>query len=276
MILMSGKELAATIKTNLAKQIRDERLKIKLAVILIGEDPASEKYVTIKEKACHEIGIDFELVKFSEETPQLDVIKVINKLNKNKKITGILVQLPMPNDFIPNEVLEAINPDKDVDGLTSTNLGRLIKDLPGLFPATPEGVMNLFKYYQIELPGKKVSVIGQSNLVGKPLAQMLLNEDATVFLANKETKNLSELTLNSDIIISAVGKPNLIKENMVNKDAIVIDVGTSLYKGKIVGDVDFDKVSKKASFITPSPGGVGPMTVAMLLSNLVKAKLLQK
>lgn len=276
MILMSGKELAATIKTNLAKQISDDKLKIKLAVIFIGEDPASEKYVAIKERACHEIGIDFELVRFSESTSQADVIKVINKLNKNKKITGILVQLPMPNDFIPNEVLEAISPDKDVDGLTSTNLGRLIKDLPGLFPATPEGVMNLFRYYQIELPGKKVSVIGQSNLVGKPLAQMLLNEDATVFLANKETKNLSELTLNSDIVISAVGKPNLIKDNMINKDAIVIDVGTSLFKGKIVGDVDFEKVSKKANFITPSPGGVGPMTVAMLLSNLVKAKLLQK
>lgn len=268
---MSGKELAEAIKNCLAEEISSKKLKLKLAVILIGNDPASEKYVSIKEKECNKIGIGFELIRFEKNAAQETVINVIEKLNSDKKVTGIIVQLPLPNNFIPHEILEAIDPQKDVDGLHSINMGRLITGLDGLFPATAEGVINLLRYYQIPISGKKITMVGQSNLVGKPLAQMLLNEEATVFVANEKTKKLNELTKESDIVISAAGQPNLIKANMIKKDAVVIDIGTTLKDNKIVGDVDFDKVSKKASFITPSPGGVGPMTVAMLLSNIVKA-----
>ncbi len=271
MTLMTGKELAAEIKHNVAAEIAQKKLKLTLSVILIGNDPASEKFVEIKRKACEVAGIGFQLWRFDESNSQTDILKLISKLNKDKKVTGIVVQLPLPGDFVPNEILQAINPDKDVDGLTSTNLGKLLKGLDGLFPATPEGVINLLRYYQIPLVSKKVTVIGQSNLVGKPLAQMLLNEDATVLIANSKTKDLKSLTIESDVVISAAGNPNLIKANMITEGAVVIDIGTTLVDGKIVGDVDFEKVSKKAGYITPNPGGVGPMTVAMLISNILKA-----
>jgi methylenetetrahydrofolate dehydrogenase (NADP+)/methenyltetrahydrofolate cyclohydrolase len=268
---MSGKELAAEIKNNVAAEIAQKKLKLSLAVILIGNDPASEKFVEIKHKACEVAGIGFKLWRFNEDSSQTDIIKLIDKLNCDKDVTGIVVQLPLPGDLVPNNILQAIDPDKDVDGLTSTNLGKLLKGLDGLFPATPEGVMGLLKRYQIPLVGKKVTVIGQSNLVGKPLAQMLLNEDATVLIANSKTNDLKSLTFGSDIVISAAGSPKLIKAEMVSDGAVVIDIGTTLVDTKIVGDVDFENVSTKASFITPNPGGVGPMTVAMLLSNVLKA-----
>jgi methylenetetrahydrofolate dehydrogenase (NADP+) / methenyltetrahydrofolate cyclohydrolase len=274
MILMSGKELAAAIKSDISLRIKENKLRLTLAVILIGHDAASEKYVSIKKQACEKVGIGFQLWRFTEENSQKDVLKLIQKLNRDKKVTGIIVQLPLPSDFIPNDLLEAIDPKKDVDGLNSVNLGRLVKGLSGLFPATPEGVINLLKYYQVPIVGKKVAVIGQSNLVGRPLAQMLLNDEATVLSANKFTENLREITLEADIVISAVGKHGLVKADMVKDGVIVIDIGTSMYRGKIAGDVDFRNVSKKASYITPSPGGVGPMTVAMLLSNVVKASQL--
>lgn len=271
MILMSGKELSATIREQVATEIVKDKLSLCLAVILIGSDPASEKYVGIKEKACMAVGIDFKMFRFTENDKQALVLQLIQKLNNDNKITGIIVQLPIPVVFDTNELLEAIAPAKDVDGLNSNNLGRLMKRMPGLFPATPEGVINLCKYYQIPLVGSKVAMVGQSNLVGRPLSIMLLNEKATVSIASSKTKNLKELTLNSDIVISAVGKPSLIKASMINKGTVVIDIGTSVIEGKIVGDVDFDIVSKKASYITPSIGGVGPMTVAMLISNTLKA-----
>ena len=271
MILMSGKELSATIRDQVAAEINKDKLSLCLAVILIGSDPASEKYVGIKEKACMAVGIDFKMFRFTENDKQALVLQLIQKLNNDNKITGIIVQLPIPVVFDTNELLEAIAPAKDVDGLNSNNLGRLMKRMPGLFPATPEGVINLCKYYQIPLVGSKVAMVGQSNLVGRPLSIMLLNEKATVSIASSKTKNLKELTLNSDIVISAVGKPSLIKAGMINKSTVVIDIGTSVIESKIVGDVDFDKVAKKASYITPSIGGVGPMTVAMLISNTLKA-----
>ena len=274
MIEMTGRELAAAIRENEALEVVSQRLKLSLAVILIGNDPASEKYVEIKKQACEKAGIGFQLYRFSDSNSQTDVLKLIKKLNGDRKVTGIMIQLPLPDVFVSNELLEQIAPDKDVDGLTSVNLGRLVKGLPGLFPATPEGVVNLLRYYQIEITGKRVAVIGQSNLVGRPLAQMLLNDEATVLSANKFTENLREITLEADIVISAAGKPKLVKADMVKDGAIVIDVGTSLYRGKIVGDVDYKSVAKKASYITPSPGGVGPMTVAMLLSNILKASQL--
>ena len=268
---MSGKELSATIREQVATDIVKDKLSLCLAVILIGSDPASEKYVGIKERACMAVGIDFKMFRFKENDKQALVLQLIQKLNNDNKITGIIVQLPIPVVFDTNELLEAIAPAKDVDGLNSINLGRLMKRMPGLFPATPEGVINLCKYYQIPLVGSKVAMVGQSNLVGRPLSIMLLNEKSTVSIASSKTKNLKELTLNSDIVISAVGKPSLIKAGMINKSTVVIDIGTSVIEGKIVGDVDFDKVSKKASYITPSIGGVGPMTVAMLISNTLKA-----
>ena len=271
MKLMSGKELATEIKDNVANEITQKKLKLTLAVVLIGNDPASEKFVEIKRKACDVAGIGFQLWRFDENSSQTDIMKLIDKLNKDDDVTGIVVQLPLPGDFVPNDILQVIDPDKDVDGLTSTNLGKLLKGLDGLFPATPEGVILLLKHYQISLVGKKVTVIGQSNLVGKPLAQMLLNEDATVLIANSKTNDLKSLTLGSDIVISAAGCPKLIKANMISEGAVVIDIGTTLVDTKIVGDVDFENVSTKTSFITPNPGGVGPMTVAMLLSNVLKA-----
>jgi len=271
MVLMSGKELADSIKAGVRAEITANGLDVGLGVILIGDDPASEKYVEIKKKACEAAGIGFKLHRFTKSNSQDEVLSLIRKMNSDEKVTGMFIQLPLPDGFVPNELLEAIDPDKDVDGLNSVNLGKLIKGLPGLFPATPEGVINLLRYYQIPLAGSKVAIVGQSNLVGRPLSQMLLTEEATVISANKLTKELKEVTLEADIVISAVGKSKLITADMVKNDAVVIDVGTSLYKGKLVGDVDFVGVSKKASYLTPSPGGVGPMTVAMLLSNLVKA-----
>jgi methylenetetrahydrofolate dehydrogenase (NADP+)/methenyltetrahydrofolate cyclohydrolase len=238
---------------------------------LIGNDPASEKYVEYKRKACEVANIDYKLWRFNEGNSQEEVLKLIDKLNKDENVTGMFVQLPLPDGFVPNELLEAINPDKDVDGLNSVNLGKLVKGLPGLFPATPEGVVNLLHYYRVPLAGSKVVIVGQSNLVGRPLAQMLLNEEATVISANKLTKELREVTKEADIVVSAAGQPNLITAEMIKKSAVVVDVGTSLYEGKIVGDVEFKGVAEKAGYLTPSPGGVGPMTVAMLLSNLVKA-----
>jgi methylenetetrahydrofolate dehydrogenase (NADP+)/methenyltetrahydrofolate cyclohydrolase len=272
---MTGNELAEEIRVNIRNQIEKRKLKLKLAVILIGNDSASEKYVAIKEKACREVGIDFELFRFNESASQKEVLNKIEKLNRDHRITGIIVQLPLPGNLVPNEVLEAIDPIKDVDGLNSENLGKLVKGLEGLFPATPEGIINLFRYYQINLVGKKVVVVGQSNLVGRPLALMLLNEKATVFVANSKTVKLKGLTNSADIVISAVGSPKLIQANMVKKDAVIIDVGTTVVDNKIVGDVDFEKVFKKASYLTPNPGGVGPMTVAMLLSNILKAESLK-
>ena len=276
MILMFGRELANEIKNTVKQEIAAKKLKLSLSVIMIGKDPASEKYVSIKQRACEIAGIGFKLWRFDEKREQSDILDLINKLNHDNKVTGIVVQLPLPDDFIPNELLQAIDPEKDVDGLTSSNLGLLLKGLNGLFPATPEGVVNLLRYYQIPLAGKKVTVIGQSNLVGKPLAQMLLNGDATVLVANSKTKDLKSLTLDSDIVISAAGSPLLIKADMVSEGAVVVDIGTTLVDSKITGDVDFDNVSKKVSFITPNPGGVGPMTVAMLLSNILKAYKLSK
>ncbi len=268
---MSGRELAKTIEEGVKEAALLSKRKYSLAVILIGDDPASEKYVQLKRQACERVGITMTLWRFDSAGKQADVLKLIAKLNRDKKTTGILIQLPLPGDYVPNELLEAIAPNKDVDGLSSVNLGRLIKGLPGLYPATPEGVINLLRYYQIDIAGKRVAVIGQSNLVGRPLAQMLLNEEATVLSANSLTKNLKAITSESDIVISAVGKRNLVKADMIKDGAVVIDIGTSFYQGKIVGDVDYKNVMKKAAYVTPSPGGVGPMTVSMLLSNVVKA-----
>jgi methylenetetrahydrofolate dehydrogenase (NADP+)/methenyltetrahydrofolate cyclohydrolase len=271
MILLDGRKAAEKVKERLSKEIKEGSHQFTLAVILIGDNPASAKYVAMKQKESEKIGLGFKLHKFEKDVKQEEVMALINKLNDDREVTGMIVQLPLPDHFRVDEILEAIKPQKDVDGLNSVNLGKLLKGIDALYPATPAGIMELFRQYGIELAGKKVTVVGQSNLVGKPLVQMLLNEKATVSVANSKTKDLKSLTIDSEIVISAAGKPNLITGDMIKEGAIVVDVGTSAVEDKIVGDVDFGEVSKKASFITPNPGGVGPMTVAMLLFNVVKA-----
>lgn len=275
-MLINGKKIAEKIEKDLKNKIGKKGLKLRLVVILIGNDKASEKYIKIKEKACHEVGIGFCLVKFKGNTQPQDIIKKIKELNDDNQVTGIVVQLPLPKNYVPNEVLESINPSKDVDGLHSQNLGKLIKKIDTIYPATAEGVMILLKHYKIKLKSKNIVVIGQSNLVGKPLAQMLLNENGTVTVINRDTKNIEDITLKSDIVISAAGSPKLIKGKMIKKGATVIDIGTTVKNGKIIGDVDFESVKKIAGAITPNPGGVGPITVAVLLANVVKAYNLRK
>lgn len=271
MIEMTGGELAEIIETSISNEIKKGCLKLSLAVILIGSDKASEKYVALKQKACEKVNINFLLFRFTEKNSQIEILSLINKLNNDKNITGIMIQLPVPTGFVVEDLLEEILPTKDVDGLNSANFGKLEKNIPGLYPATAEGIINLLRYYQIQIAGKRVLVIGQGYLVGRPLISMLLNENATVLTANIQTKNLAELTAFADIIVSAAGCPKLLKGSMVKKNAVIIDAGTSLYHGKLTGDVDFSTLSSMASYITPNPGGVGPMTVAMLLSNVVKA-----
>lgn len=270
MILMDGKTLAVEIKKDLKEKVGSMKNKPGLAVILIGENPASRKYVQMKEKACDDVGIYHAVYRINEAVSDDEIKELITELNKNVKINGIIVQLPLSKNHNSDEIIEKIDPKKDVDGLTTINIGRLEKNLPGLFPATPLGVMGLLKKYNIDLAGKSAVIVGRSNLVGKPLAQLLLNESATVTIAHSKTKNMGEVTKNADILISAVGKPGLITSDMVKDQVVMVDVGTTDMDGKLKGDVDFDEVSKKASHITPVPGGVGPMTVAMLLSNVVK------
>lgn len=271
MILMDGKSLASETKKRLKEEIKSMSKTPGLAVILVGENPASKKYVQMKERACDEVGISHKVHRLEENVSDSEIEELILKLNKDESIDGIIVQLPLSKHRNTNEILENIDPSKDVDGLTITNIGRLEKNLPGLFPATPFGVIEMLKKYNIDLAGKNAVVVGRSNLVGKPLAQLLLNAGATVTIAHSKTKNIGGVTKNADILVSAVGKPGLITADMVKDQAVVIDVGTTEQDKKLKGDIDFSQVSKKASYITPVPGGVGPMTVAMLLSNVVKA-----
>ena len=275
MKILSGLLLADKINKETAEEVKRRNLKLCLNVIYAGQNQASKKYIAKKADLASELGIDFKLWNISESSDPSEIIELINRLNRDKKSTGIIVQLPLPEKYETDFILEKIAPNKDVDGLCSVNLGKLIKNNSGLFPATPEGIIRLLRHYKIEISGKNVVIVGRSNLVGKPLAQMFVNEDATVTIANGKTKSLSDVTRKADILVSATGKPGIIKENMVKRGSVVIDVGTSFVNGKITGDVDFDEVSRKAGFITPVPGGVGPMTVAVLLSNLIKAHQLQ-
>ena len=272
---MFGTELAEKINKETAVIIKNDKLKLRLDVIYIGDNLASEKYINKKRQAAEQVGIEFKLWRLEQPVSITDILSLINKLNEDNKVTGILLQLPIPDEYDLNRILESIDPTKDVDGLNPVNMGKLMKGMPGLFPATPEGVIRLLKYYKIDLVGKNVTIIGRSNLVGKPLAQMFINEDSTVTVANGKTKSLREVAVNADILVSATGKPRIIAKEMVRPGCVVVDVGTSIIDGKIVGDVDFEGVSGVASLVTPVPGGVGPMTVAMLLSNVIKAYKLQ-
>ena len=276
MELIDGKKVASQIREELHEQIKSMDVIPHLVVILVGNDPASETYVNMKEKDAMEIGMDGTVLREPADISQEDLENLIKELNNDTKINGILVQLPLPDHLDEASALDLISPLKDVDGLHDLNVGRLHNKKPGLRPCTPSGIMELLKRYNVPIEGKRAVVIGRSNLVGKPIARMLEQANATVTVCHSRTKNIGAITLEADIIVVAAGKAGLLTADMVKDGAVVIDVGTNRVDGKLVGDVDFDSVSKKADKITPVPGGVGPMTRAMLLVNTLRAVDLQQ
>ncbi|TKX30950.1 bifunctional methylenetetrahydrofolate dehydrogenase/methenyltetrahydrofolate cyclohydrolase FolD [Campylobacter estrildidarum] len=276
MILLDGKALSIKIKEELKEKnqiLKEKGMQTCLAVILVGNNPASQTYVNSKAKACEEYGIKSLVYRLDENTTQNELLALIHTLNYDDSVHGILVQLPLPMHINKNLVLESITSSKDVDGFHPINVGYLNLGLEsGFLPCTPLGVMKLLKAYEINLEGLDTVVIGESNIVGRPMATMLLNAGASVSICHIKTKDLKLYTQKADLIIVAAGCVNLLRSDMVKEGVIVIDVGINrLENGQIVGDVDFENVSKKASFITPVPGGVGPMTIAMLLENTIKS-----
>ncbi len=273
-IIIDGKRLAKETREKLKVQcdeLKERGIQPKLAVIMVGENQASQVYVRNKSKACKEVGIEFEEYLLPETIKQEELIELIGKLNKDNKISGILLQSPIPQNLDINEAFQTILPEKDVDGFNPVNVGKLALNQDTFVSCTPFGIMKMFEKYDIDLTGKDVTIIGRSNIVGKPMIQCCLNKNATVTICHSKTKNLKEHTQNADIIISAIGKPKFITKDMIKQGAIVIDVGINRGEdGKITGDVDFENVEPKASYITPVPGGVGPMTITMLMNNVIK------
>jgi len=269
--IIDGKKLAEKIRAGIKEEIARSKEKPGLAAIIVGENPASKLYVGIKQRTCDEVGIYSEIYNLPEATSEEELLKLISKLNNNPKIHGILVQSPTPKHINEETVFNAINLEKDVDGFNPINIGRMFYGNEGMVPCTPKGVIRMLEEYKIPISGKNAVVVGRSKIVGKPTAMLLLNRDATVTVCHRHTKNLGECTKNADILVVAVGKPKLITAEMVKPGAVVIDVGTTKVNGKLVGDVDFEAVRKKAAYLTPVPGGVGPMTVAMLLENTLNA-----
>ena len=276
--IIDGKLVAAAVKERLAAevtQLKNERIYPCLAVILVGEDPASQVYVRNKQKVCDEIGITSKQFNLPADCGQEKLLRLIYDLNVDDKINGILVQLPLPEGYDEKEVLEAISPYKDVDAFHPKNVGKIIIGEYDFLPCTPAGIMELLSYYNIEIAGKECVVVGRSNIVGKPMSMLLLHKNGTVTTAHSKTKNLADVCKRADILVAAVGRPGFITEDMVKDGAVVIDVGINRVDGKLCGDVDFENVSRKTSWITPVPGGVGPMTIAMLMQNTITATKLQ-
>ena len=242
-----------------------------LATVLVGEDPASAVYVRNKNKICHEIGFQSFGQNLSAETTEEELLDIIKKLNSNDEVNGILVQLPLPDHIDSEKILLSIDPEKDVDGFHPINVGKLAIGNALLTPCTPTGIIALLDYYKIEIPGKHAVVLGRSNIVGKPVAHLLLQRHATVTICHSKTKNLQQVNRQADILIAAVGRPHFVNSDMVKEGTVVIDVGINRVDGKLTGDVDFDQVAEKAGLITPVPGGVGPMTIALLMENTLKA-----
>ncbi len=276
MQLIDGKSLANKVQTSVASEVeqlkQEKNIVPGLAVILIGDDPASHAYVKMKAKACERVGFYSITHNMPDAISQDEIIATIEMMNNNPRIDGILVQLPLPKHVDTDKILEVIDPKKDVDGFHAYNVGRLVTGLESFVACTPLGVMKMFEEYNIDLEGKDVCVVGASNIVGKPMASLLLNANATVTVTHIFTKDLKSHTSKADIVVVGVGVPGLIKEDMVKEGAIVIDIGINrIEDGSLVGDVDFKNVSQKCSYITPVPGGVGPMTIAMLLSNTLKS-----
>lgn len=270
-IILDGKMLRDKIFESLKAKLDKMQQKPTLAVILVGENPASQIYVRNKKKTAEKLGINSLSIEYPSDISEEELLNKIKELNSDEKVTAILVQLPLPTHINKNRIIDAILPQKDVDGLTPYNLGKLFSgEEPYVYPCTPKGILLLLDEYNIKLEGKNIVVVGRSNLVGKPVAQMLLKRNATVTMCHSHTKNLSEITKTADIIVSAVGK-KVIGEKMLKSDCVVIDVGIFRDEnGKISGDVDFENVSKTAAYISPVPGGVGPMTIASLMLNTVE------
>ena len=270
-IILDGKKLRDKIFENLKAKLDKMPQKPTLAVILVGENPASQIYVRNKKKTAEKLGINSLSIEYPSNISEEELLNKIKELNADKQVTAILVQLPLPEHINKNRIIDAILPQKDVDGLTPYNLGKLFSgEEPYVYPCTPKGILLLLDEYNIELDGKNVVVVGRSNLVGKPVAQMLLRRNATVTMCHSHTKDLANITKTADIVVSAVGK-NVIGEKMLKSDCVVIDVGIFRDEnGKISGDVDFENVSKVAAYISPVPGGVGPMTIASLMLNTVE------
>ena len=274
--LIDGKAIAQAIRAHTKQAAAKLRRAPALAVVMVGENPASAVYVRNKVKACNEVGITSIEHRLPSDCSDERLLQVIRALNEDACIDGILVQLPLPEHMHAGLILETIDPNKDVDGFHPFNMGRIFCNLEGFIPATPMGVITLLKHYQIPIKGKNVVIVGASNIVGKPLGALFLNENATITLCHIYTQNLMEHTKKADILCVGVGKPNLITKDMVKEGAVVVDIGiTRLDNGRIVGDVDYENVAPLCSYITPVPGGVGPMTIASLLQNTIKAAKLR-
>ena len=276
--LIDGKLISSQIKDECKEKVaslKEKGIEVTLAVIQVGEDPASSVYVNNKKKACEYIGANSLSYNLPEDSTQEELLKIIDDLNNDPKVDGILVQLPLPKHFDEDEVIRRINPDKDVDGFHPINVGRLSIGEKGFVSCTPAGIIELLKRSNVEIEGKECVIIGRSNIVGKPMSMLMLRENATVTVCHSRTKNLKEVTKRADILIVAIGKPKMIDASYVKDGAVVIDVGIHRpdpNSKKLCGDVDFESVEPIAGKITPVPGGVGPMTIAMLMSNLVNSK----
>ena len=280
MQLIDGKKTSSDIKAEIAEEVKKMNRKPHLAAVLVGHDGGSETYVAHKIKSCEEVGFKSSLIRFEDDVTEEELLKTVEKLNNDSDVDGFIVQLPLPKHIDEQKVIEAISPEKDVDGFHPVNLGRLVAGLDTFVSATPSGIVDLLKRYNVETSGKHCVIIGRSNIVGRPLSILMSQKgiDATVTVCHSRTENLKEITKTADILVAAIGRPGFVTADMVKEGAVVIDVGTTRVKSdqtksgwKLKGDVDFDEVSKKVSLITPVPGGVGPMTICSLLKNTLKA-----
>lgn len=272
--IIDGKIISASVKERVKAEVsalKEKGITVGLAVIIVGEDPASKVYVSNKKKACENLGIISEEYALPESTTNEELLALIEKLNSKPSINGILCQLPLPSHLDEKLIINSIDPEKDVDAFHPFNVGKIMIGDFYFLPCTPAGVMEMLKYENIDVEGKNCVVIGRSNIVGKPMNMLLLHQNGTVTVCHSKTKNLKEVCRNADILVAAVGRPKFVTEDMVKKGAVVIDVGINRVDGKLCGDVDFDNVKNKVSAITPVPGGVGPMTIAMLMQNTLTA-----
>ena len=273
--IIDGKLVSATVRASVAAEVavlKEKGITPALAVILVGNDPASAVYVKNKQKACIETGITPIQITMPDETEESELLAKIDELNLDSSVHGILVQLPLPKHISEKKVIERISPKKDVDAFTHDSVGRIVEGKYSFLPCTPAGIMKLLEYYNVDIQGKECVIIGRSNIVGKPMALLMLNESGTVTICHSKTKNLSDITRKADILVVAIGKPEFVTADMVKDGAVVVDVGINrMPDGKLKGDVEFEGVSQVASLITPVPGGVGPMTISMLMQNTVWA-----
>lgn len=272
--LIDGKVISAAVKERVKNEVaalKEKGITTGLAVIIVGEDPASKVYVNNKKKACEALGIISEEYALAENTSQEELLSLIDTLNKKESINGILCQLPLPKHLDETAVINAISPDKDVDAFHPVNVGKIMQGDYDFVPCTPAGIMEMLAFEGIDIAGKNCVVIGRSNIVGKPMSMLLLHKNGTVTICHSKTQNLKEVCKNADILVAAVGRPNFVTSDMVKEGAVVIDVGINRVDSKLVGDVNFSEVCEKASYITPVPGGVGPMTIAMLMQNTLTA-----